>query len=127
MWLWIIFAVMTALVILVLMAPLRNRASAAGAGRSAFDLAVYRDQLAELDRDAKAGLIGKTEADAARNEISRRIRAAKAAAAAEQDPGLPVPGWLIMGTVLAVPAVAIGVYLNVGRPELPSQPLAQRL
>ncbi len=126
MWLWIVFAVMTAVVILVLMAPLRSRGNAAAA-RGAFDLAVYRDQLAELERDAEAGLIGKVDADAARNEISRRIIAAEAAIAADRSEDRPVPSWLSIGTILAVPAVAMGVYLNVGRPELPSQPLEARL
>lgn len=126
MWLWIVFAVLTAVVILVLMVPLRSRGNAA-AVRGAFDLAVYRDQLAELDRDAESGLIGKAEADAARNEISRRILAAEAAIAADRSEDRPVPAWLSIGTILAVPAIAMGVYLNVGRPELPAQPLEARL
>jgi cytochrome c-type biogenesis protein CcmH len=127
MWLWIVFAVLTAVVILVLMSPYRSRPAAADAARSAFDLAVYRDQLAELDRDAESGLIGKAEADAARNEISRRILAAEAAAEKETAQDRPIPVWLSFGTIIAVPAVALGIYLGVGRPELPSQPLEARL
>ena len=40
---------------------------------AAHDLEVYRDQLAELDRDAARGLIGAAEAEEARAEIGRRI------------------------------------------------------
>ena len=40
---------------------------------SSHDLEVYRDQLAELDRDAARGLIGAAEAEEARAEIARRI------------------------------------------------------
>ncbi|MDX1715353.1 MAG: c-type cytochrome biogenesis protein CcmI [Anderseniella sp.] len=127
MWLWIVFAVLTAVVIIVLLAPIRPRSGVAAASRGEFDLAVYRDQLAELDRDAESGLIGKAEADAARNEISRRILSAKAAADAADEKDKPAPAWLTVGTVLAIPAVALGVYLGVGRPELPAQPLASRL
>jgi cytochrome c-type biogenesis protein CcmH len=127
MWLWIVFAVLTAVVIIVLLAPVRPRSGGAVASRGEFDLAVYRDQLAELDRDAEAGLIGKAEADAARNEISRRILSAKAAADAADEKDKPAPSWLTVGTVLAIPAVAVGIYLGVGRPELPAQPLASRL
>jgi cytochrome c-type biogenesis protein CcmH len=127
MWLWIIFAVLTAVVILVLMSPYKTRPAGAGSARSAFDLAVYRDQLAELDRDTESGLIGKVEADAARNEISRRILAAEAAVSRETPEDHPIPLWLSFGTILAVPAVALGVYLIVGRPELPAQPLEARL
>jgi cytochrome c-type biogenesis protein CcmH len=127
MWLWIVFAVLTAIVIVVLLAPMRPRKGGARATRGEFDLAVYRDQLTELDRDAEAGLIGKAEADAARNEISRRILSAKAAIEVANEKDRPAPGWLTVGTVLAIPAVALGVYLGVGRPELPAQPLASRL
>ena len=127
MWLWIVFAVLTAAVIIVLLAPLRPRSGVDQASRSQFDLAVYRDQLAELDRDVESGQIGKAEAEAARNEISRRILATQAIAAQEQTADRPAPAWLQFGTVLAIPAAALVVYLNVGRPELPAQPLAERM
>ena len=40
------------------------------------DVAVYRDQLEEIERDRAAGLIGEHEAEAARVEVSRRLIAA---------------------------------------------------
>ena len=43
---------------------------------------VYRDQLDEVARDREARLIGESEAEAARVEVSRRLIAA--AVAAEQ-------------------------------------------
>ncbi len=127
MLLWISFAVLTALVLLALLSPLRNRARDAGDERASFDLAVYRDQLAELERDQRAGLIPDTEADAARNEVSRRILAAQTELAAEAKAGQPVPAWLSIATVVAVPVIALGGYLMVGRPDLPAQPLQARL
>lgn len=127
MLLWISFAVLTALVLLALLSPLRNRARDAVDERASFDLAVYRDQLAELERDQRAGLIPDTEADAARNEVSRRILAAQAELAAEAKAGQPVPAWLSIATVVAVPVIALGGYLMVGRPDLPAQPLQARL
>src|SRR3954465_3753770 len=72
--LWLIFAAMTAAAMLAVLLPLRRRAPA----RSGSDVAVYRDQLEEGDRDRAAGLVGAGEAEAARVEISRRLIAAAA-------------------------------------------------
>ena len=73
MTLWFVFALMTVAAIFAVLWPL-SRGSAAPAGGS--EAAVYRDQLAEIDRDVAAGLIGPSEAEAARVEISRRLLAA---------------------------------------------------
>ncbi len=127
MLLWISFAVLTALVLLALLSPLRPRAKQADVERASFDLAVYRDQLSELERDQKAGLIPDTEADAARNEVSRRILAAQAELASEEKAARPVPAWLSIATVVAVPLIALGGYLQIGRPDLPAQPLQARI
>ena len=71
--LWFPLALMTAVAVFVVLWPLgRARRAPASGG----DLAVYRDQMRELERDRSAGLIGSAEADAARVEISRRLLAA---------------------------------------------------
>src|SRR6266700_1107626 len=128
MTLWLLFALMTAMAILAVLWPLARRK---GMLRSGSDLAVYRDQLEEIARDRAAGQIGDVEAEAAKVEVSRRlIGAADAQAAA---PG-PVPAatatWhrrlvAIIALVL-LPVGAGGLYLKVGSPELPGQPLAAR-
>ena len=76
--LWMIFGLMTAAAIAAVLFPLVRRRAEEFSGN---DIAVYRDQLGELDRDRAAGLIGKSEAEAARVEISRRLLAAADAAA----------------------------------------------
>jgi cytochrome c-type biogenesis protein CcmH len=56
---WIIFAIMTAIVIAVLiLAGGAREAASPDLDRNAFDRAVFRDQLAELDRDVERGMIG---------------------------------------------------------------------
>src|SRR5205807_9687059 len=45
------------------------------ASRESYNLAVYRDQLAEIDRDAARGLLNPEQAEVARAEIGRRILA----------------------------------------------------
>ena len=73
MTLWFVFALMTAAAIFAVLWPLGRGGRPANDGSEA---AVYKDQLAEIDRDLAAGLIGSPEAEAARVEISRRLLAA---------------------------------------------------
>jgi len=128
MTLWLILAAMTAAAVVALIWPLARRA---GAARSGSDIAVYRDQLAEIERDLAAGLVGKTEAEAARVEISRRLLAASDAAQATPPAFNAVSAaWrrraVAVASLLVLPVVAGGLYLILGSPELASgQPVAQ--
>ena len=100
MWLWIVFAVLTAIVIIVLMSPYKTRAAGAGSARSAFDLAVYRDQLAELDRDTESGLIGKAEASESSSVDRPSVRRGVAVALAAASIVLAVAGLVLVGADL---------------------------
>ena len=62
---WFVAALLTLGASLAVLLPLAGR-STAGTADGAHDLEVYRDQLAELDRDAARGLIQPTEAGFAR-------------------------------------------------------------
>lgn len=124
---WIVMAVLTALAALAVLVPL-FRAKGGGDG-SGGEGAIYRDQLTELEADIARGAIGATEAEAARAEISRRlIKASAASGPAGADPGARRRGLLAAAAVLvAVPALAVGLYLRVGLPNAPDLPLQQRL
>ena len=78
MLIWALFAAMTAVAALIVLAALARRSPADAPSTDAGDVSVYRDQLAEIDRDLAAGLVAPSEAEAARAEIARRlIRAAR--------------------------------------------------
>ena len=120
--LWLILAAMTAAAVVAVIWPLARNA---GAARSGSDMAVYRDQLDEIERDSAAGLIGKTEAEAARVEISRRLLAAADAAQAAPPTGdATSAAWrrraVAAASLLALPVVAGGLYFRLGSPELAS-------
>ncbi|MGA9429616.1 MAG: c-type cytochrome biogenesis protein CcmI, partial [Xanthobacteraceae bacterium] len=70
--LWLIFAMMAAAAVFAVVWPLGRKPSLGGGS----DRLVYQDQLAEIDRDRAAGLIGQAESESARIEISRRLLAA---------------------------------------------------
>ena len=121
-------ALMTAVAALAVLWPL-SRARTLKATREA-DLAVYRDQLAEIARDAKSGRLPAAEAEAARIEVARRMLAADAAAdAASADPA--VAGRrrraATIFALLFVPVCAAALYAVMGSPGLPGAPLAERM
>jgi cytochrome c-type biogenesis protein CcmH len=127
MWFWIVAALLTLGASLAILSPmLRSGEAAAAAG--AYDIEVYRDQLAELDRDADRGLIRPTEAEEARAEIGRRIlRAGRSRNSARRTGGGRSGRLLASAAVLAVPLVSWSLYGVLGSPDLPSEPLAARL
>ncbi|WP_137388036.1 c-type cytochrome biogenesis protein CcmI [Rhodoligotrophos defluvii] len=127
MGLWIILAALTALAIAAVIWPL----VAARKGRQpamSQDAAVYRDQLAELDRERARGQIGEKEAEAARNEIARRLIAAtKAGTADAAGAGAREPKPVILAALIGIPALSLAVYLALGQPLMPGVPHAERM
>ncbi len=127
---WFVAALLTVGASLAVLLPLASRSANDSPGESN-DLEVYRDQLAELDRDAARGLIRPDEAEQARTEISRRILLADSQAKASGEKTAPprsVMARLVsVAAILAVPLVSWGIYAGIGSPDLPSQPLAARL
>jgi len=124
MTLWFVFALMTVAAIFAVLWPLSRNAPAQDGGTEA---AVYKDQLAEIDRDVAAGLIGPSEAEAARVEISRRLLAA-----VDGQRDLPAQSNLKLRRVSAVltlaglPIAAVAFYLSIGSPQLGDFPLSAR-
>jgi cytochrome c-type biogenesis protein CcmH len=129
MTLWLSFALLTAAVIFSVLWPLRRAQKERGAGS---DVAVYRDQLTEIRRDRLSGLIGESEAKAAQVEVSRRLLAAADAAEA-QSQNNPATDSLrrrrvvALIALVALPLGTLALYLLVGSPNLPAQPLSARL
>lgn len=129
---WLAAGALSALAIGLLVWPLLRR-PAETAPRQAHDLQVYRDQLAEIAREAAEGNLGAEQAAAARIEIERRMLAtAGNEADGGAEPGTPVPidravTWsLAVALGFAVPLTAIGLYLVLGNPGSPSMPFAGR-
>jgi len=124
MTLWFVFALMTAVAIFAVLWPL-GRGTVAN--REGSEATVYKDQLAEIERDVAADLIGPPEAEAARLEISRRLLAADDAE--RQTPALRSTRFRRAVAVIALaglPLVAVAFYLPLGSPRLPDFPLAER-
>lgn len=125
MTLWFVFALMTAAAIFAVLLPLGLRGRQPIEGSEA---SIYKDQLAEVDRDRAAGLIAAPEAEAARVEISRRLLAA-----ADQEHGRPamqsnprLRRSIAVLALIGLPLLSLAIYLPLGSPRLPDFPLAAR-
>ena len=124
MTLWFVFALMTAAAIFAVLWPLGHRGRPPNDGS---ETTVYKDQLAEVDRDLAAGLIGSPEAEAARVEISRRLLAA---ADHQRDPpaasSLRLRRFAAVLALAGLPVISLALYLPLGSPRLGDFPLAHR-
>lgn len=126
MTLFLIAGLLAAGVVLALIRPLL-RAEDRAAPAAAFNAAVYRDQLTELDRDLARGVLNKAEAEAARAEIGRRLLAeTRAGEGGAATRGARVLRIAIIAAAVALPLAAGALYLQTGAPDLPDQPLAER-
>ncbi|ABD08146.1 Tetratricopeptide TPR_4 [Rhodopseudomonas palustris HaA2] len=122
--LWFVLAIMTAVAVFAVLWPLGRGVRAEREGSEAN---VYKDQLAEIDRDAAIGLIGPAEASAARVEIGRRLLASAdpetvAPVTTRRGPRRGVAVFALVG----LPALALAIYLPLGSPMQGDDPLASR-
>ena len=130
MLLWLCFAFLTAAIVALLLRPLRGASGVAVAAADA-DLAVYRDQLRELEAERDRGLLIESELESARAEIARRLLkraggAESGAAPADETSSLTRARKTYTAIAALIPVVAVGVYLVEGSPHLPDQPMAAR-
>lgn len=128
----VFWAVAGALVLAVLAALLRalGRAGGAAGGEEAPahpDIGIYRQQLAEVDRDLARGTLAEDEAGRLRTEISRRLLEADRAlrATGPQRPGLPLAP--VVGAVALVLIGGVSLYAWLGAPGYPDLPITTRL
>lgn len=123
---WIFAALLTLVACLAVLLPVA-RARRVMPADSAFDLAVYSDQLTELDRDVARGVVAPDEAEQARAEIGRRILRLGGVADTGRSTTSRIGAVIATVAVLAIPLASWGLYAATGSPHLPAQPLSARL
>jgi cytochrome c-type biogenesis protein CcmH len=123
---WFILALMTGAAVAIVLWPLSRRVAEAPAG--ATDADFYRSQLAEIERDAERGLLPAEEAETAKAEAARRlIRATRLEDS--QEPAVASDRRrraAALVALLGIPVVSLGLYLRLGNPDMPGEPLASR-
>ncbi len=119
---WAVAAIMALSVAVGLLWPLGSKASVRS-GRVSKTMAIYEDQLSEVERDQERGLITASEAQAAQVEIKRRMLGAgedEAPVAERSGKGG------IIASALFVPVAAFALYTQIGAPNVPTVPFAER-
>ncbi|ASP31974.1 c-type cytochrome biogenesis protein CcmI [Labrenzia sp. VG12] len=126
---WILIACLTALAALSVLVPLARSGRQHTAEAAKADEAVYRDQLNAIETELERGFIDAETAEAARTETARRLLAANQRAA--DEPRQSHQGARLRAAqgvaLLVLPVAACGLYLFLGSPGEPDQPLQARL
>lgn len=125
---WITASAMALLVALLLGRAMLRGGKDEIEDATSFDLKVYRDQLAEVERDVARGVLPAEDAERMRTEISRRILATDSAAKGPQTTAAQGPAPAVYG-LLAVLVVggSIALYAQIGAPGYGDLALQDRI
>ncbi|MBL8773717.1 MAG: c-type cytochrome biogenesis protein CcmI [Phenylobacterium sp.] len=120
--LWMILTLMTVLAAVGLAVPLVRRRDAQRAQR-ADAVTVLKDQLGEIEAQAAAGVIAEPEAEALKSDLKRRVLAEGRRPDAPARPFAERTLLIVaLGVVAIVTLAGTGLYLNIGRPDVPAKP-----
>ena len=116
---FVLIAVVMAAVAVVWVLPplLRRRSADGGVERAASNLAVYRDQIAELDADLSSGTLSAAQYEQAKLEIERRVLD-EAGGEGTPAPRVSRNGrWTAAVLAAAIPLCAASLYWLLGNPD----------
>lgn len=114
---WIVSALLVIVALAFMLPPLlRKRQNAAPSGRRGINIAVYRDQLKEMEADHRNGLLSDDQFATAKVELEARL--AEDAIETGEDVQPVSKSGRVLGYTLAglLPAAAFGLYLLIGNP-----------
>jgi cytochrome c-type biogenesis protein CcmH len=123
--LWLIFAVFTAVAVLSVLWPLAK--TPRGVARGEIGIAIYKAQLAEIERDEAQRLMAPEDAQGAKAEAARRLMAGNAAIEPPPAASRSRARLVSAGALIFVPVLALSLYSTIGHPDMPDAPLAARL
>lgn len=117
---WIVAGLLILTALAFIVAPLWRRRAAQTLDRSQVNLTIYRDQLREIEADFRNGTISEDQYEQGKQELERRLLedvnvAPTAPAAAAGPDGFSKA--TIGAVAVIIPALAIGLYLHLGKPE----------
>lgn len=106
--------------------PLRRRAANADFSRQQLNAVIYRDQLAELERDRREGAVAQADFDQAQAELQRRLLEDTATETSAVSATAPVSRALPITLALALPVATVLLYLAIGMPQAIDAPAHQQ-
>lgn len=113
---WIAAGLLLAGALMFLLPPLlRGSARGTGSSQDVVNVAIHRDQLRELEQDLEAGTISRERYAQARVEIEKRLLEDVGDEPSGEARSAPGRGLAIF-LALALPAVAVALYVILGNP-----------
>jgi cytochrome c-type biogenesis protein CcmH len=116
---------LTVAALFILLQPFRRRPASADFSRTQLNAAIYRDEMADLERDLSEGALSEEDYAQAREELQRRLiedsstdnpTAGSAVAAQTAHRATPI------ALALALPLAAAALYLLLGNPAAINPP-----
>lgn len=123
MLLWLLFALLTGAATMLIMVPLLRGAAPTPGGTVARTQAAMLD---EVEAEAAAGLIAPEEAKAARAEVARRFLRASQDRTADPPAVAARAPRMALAVGAGVTIMTLALYLTLGSPQMPDQPLSAR-
>jgi cytochrome c-type biogenesis protein CcmH len=114
----LIAAAMVAIAVACVLVPLLGRRAGAGTAPEAANLAILRDQLAELEADVARGVLAKERYEQARSELQRRVLDEVQGDSKPAVQPRPASAWTAAMLAAGIPLGAVVFYLVVGSPSL---------
>ena len=127
--LWILIAIIFGLTLAILAVPLFRQHNDTTVARENYDVAIYKDQLKEAEREFELGLLGTEQAEAVKIELHRKLLASAAPTAhGEPDRATRTTPHLVtaIGILIFLAAGSVGAYLHLGSPALDNLAYADR-
>ena len=128
---WIAVAVLAAAVTYAVTQAIDDRTAPPALTTSGADIAVYKDQLAEIEADAARGV---DHAESKPKPPAPKWHAACCVCRSKDRGGASPPfrqtGFLnrsTLATTLALPLASVALYMSFGAPGMPGMPLSERV
>ncbi len=109
-------AALTLITLALLLWPLRRQSALGEASRREINAAIYRDELAELDRDLATGELSQADYDVAKTELQRRLLEDSQAEAGVAGAGSPASRATAVALAITLPLGAALLYALLGNP-----------
>ncbi len=127
--LWILIGVLLICVFGFLMLPLIRQREAEPLARTTYDVAIYKDQMAEAERELERGLLSNEQAEAVKIELQRKLLAATEtpdSGAAMPETRTLSPRLTGIAVLLFVGVGSLGGYAYLGSPKIDNLAYADR-
>lgn len=118
---WLVCAIFVAIALAFVLPPLLQSAATRvdESGQKEANVAIYRDQISELEIDLANGIVSQEQFDQDRDEIERRLLEDVTSHDAVPSKPLKPPKegrGVVYAVALGLPIVAVAFYLRVGNP-----------